>query len=100
MEASNFLIVSRLSPLFLIRPVCVMCSQRDIANEAGSTILMVTHSEKVAASSDRIIYLVDGDIQGELKLGKVTVKSDKTDPREELQKRERKLRQWLDEMGW
>jgi putative ABC transport system ATP-binding protein len=70
------------------------------ANEAGSTILMVTHSEKVAASSDRIIYLVDGDIQGELKLGKVTVKSDKTDPREELQKRERKLRQWLDEMGW
>ncbi len=70
------------------------------ANEAGSTILMVTHSEKVAASSDRIIYLVDGDIQGELKLGKVTVKSDKTDSREELQKRERKLRQWLDEMGW
>ncbi|MBQ9866699.1 MAG: ABC transporter ATP-binding protein, partial [Lachnospiraceae bacterium] len=40
------------------------------ANEAGTTILMVTHSEKVAASSDRIIYLMDGDIQGELKLGK------------------------------
>lgn len=33
------------------------------ANEAGTTVLMVTHSEKVAANSDRIIYLVDGDIQ-------------------------------------
>ncbi|MBQ3907121.1 MAG: ABC transporter ATP-binding protein, partial [Lachnospiraceae bacterium] len=33
------------------------------ANKLGTTVLMVTHSEKVAASSDRIIYLVDGDIQ-------------------------------------
>ena len=41
------------------------------ANEAGTTILMVTHSEKVAAMSDRIIYLVDGNIQGELVLGKI-----------------------------
>ena len=67
------------------------------ANEAGSTILMVTHSEKVAASSDRIIYLMDGDIQGELALGKL---SNAADTREELAKRERKLRNWLEEMGW
>ncbi len=69
------------------------------ANEAGTTILMVTHSEKVAASSDRIIYLMDGDIQGELKLGKVGTYAG-TDGREELMRRERKLRSWLDEMGW
>ena len=64
------------------------------ANEAGTTVLMVTHSEKVAANSDRIIYLVDGDIQGELNLGKFT------GGREELAKREKQLKKWLDDMGW
>lgn len=63
------------------------------ANRAGTTVLMVTHSEKVASISDRIIYLVDGNIKGELTLGK---KSDG----EEIGKRERKVRAWLEEMGW
>ena len=63
------------------------------ANRAGTTVLMVTHSEKVASISDRIIYLVDGNIQGELSLGK---KSDS----EEITNRERKVRAWLEEMGW
>lgn len=63
------------------------------ANRAGTTVLMVTHSEKVASISDRIIYLVDGNIQGELSLGK---KNDS----EEIVKRERKVRAWLEEMGW
>lgn len=63
------------------------------ANRAGTTVLMVTHSEKVASISDRIIYLVDGNIRGELTLGK---KNDS----EEIAKRERKVRAWLEEMGW
>ena len=63
------------------------------ANRAGTSIMMVTHSEKVASISDRIIYLVDGNIQGELSLGK---KGDG----EEIGKRERKVRAWLEEMGW
>ncbi len=63
------------------------------ANSEGTTILMVTHSEKVAASSDRIVYLVDGNIKGELNLGKQTDES-------ETVTRERKLKNWLDEMGW
>lgn len=67
------------------------------ANEAGSTVLMVTHSEKVAASSDRIIYLMDGCVQGELSLGKIGSAGDK---REELLKRERKVRNWLEDLGW
>ena len=62
------------------------------ANRMGTTILMVTHSERVASSSDRIIYLVDGNIQGELHLGKM--KDD------DLSGRERKVRNWLGEMGW
>ncbi|MBR6094164.1 MAG: ABC transporter ATP-binding protein [Lachnospiraceae bacterium] len=63
------------------------------ANKEGTTILMVTHSEKVAASSDRVVYLVDGNIKGELKLGKQTDEG-------ETAVRERKLKNWLDEMGW
>ena len=63
------------------------------ANSEGTTILMVTHSEKVASISDRIIYLVDGGIQGELTLGKMGDNN-------ELSARERKVRTWLDEMGW
>ena len=62
------------------------------ANRMGTTILMVTHSERVASISDRIIYLVDGNIQGELHLGKM--KDD------DLSGRERKVRNWLGEMGW
>lgn len=96
------------------------------ANEAGTTILMVTHSEKVAALSDRIIYLIDGDVKGELVLGKIGADAgaetglganEKTDPdasakadpgaqgrtlekRERIMLRERKLRQWLEGLGW
>ena len=63
------------------------------ANRMGTTILMVTHSEKVASVSDKIIYLVDGNIQGELVLGKMKEGDD-------LGSRERQVRNWLGEMGW
>lgn len=62
-------------------------------NNQGTTVLMVTHSERVAAISERIIYLVDGNIQGELNLGKLENIQD-------LSARERKLKNWLDEMNW
>ncbi|MGN0395357.1 MAG: ABC transporter ATP-binding protein [Coprococcus sp.] len=62
-------------------------------NNIGTTILMVTHSERVAAVSERIIYLVDGNIQGELRLGKLG-------DMQEISVRERKLKYWLEEMGW
>jgi len=63
------------------------------ANKNGTTVLMVTHNEKVASCSDRIIYLVDGNIQGELSLGKLTDLQDVTS-------RERRVKRWLEEMGW
>ena len=68
------------------------------ANKEGATILMVTHSEKVAACSDRIIYIMDGDIRGELMMGKMNGNADTSS--EQLVKRERQLRKWLEEMGW
>jgi putative ABC transport system ATP-binding protein len=63
------------------------------ANKNGTSILMVTHSERVAAVSERIIYLVDGNIQGELVLGKLNDMQD-------LSVRERKLKNWLTDMNW
>ncbi len=63
------------------------------ANKNGTTVMMVTHSEKVASISDRIIYLVDGNIQGEIVLGKMNDFG-------ELAVRERKIKNWLNEMGW
>ena len=62
-------------------------------NQEGTTIMMVTHSVKVAAQSDRIIYIEDGEIKGDFKLGKYTAQ-------ENFREREKKLSGWLVEMGW
>ena len=61
-------------------------------NAEGTTIMLVTHDVKVAAKCTRILYIVDGNIQGEYKLEKY----DKT----KLRDRERALNGWLMEMGW
>lgn len=63
------------------------------ANRQGTSVMMVTHSEKIASCSERIIFLVDGNIQGELMLGKM-------ESEDELAVRERKLRNWLQERNW
>ncbi len=63
------------------------------ANRAGTGILMVTHSERVAAQSERVIYLIDGGIRGELPLGRM-------EPDDDLGARERRLHAWLTEQGW
>lgn len=60
-------------------------------NESGQTVLMVTHDIKSARRANRIIYLQDGGIMGELKLGKY-VSGDK--------ERHEKIRKFLEEMGW
>ena len=63
------------------------------ANREGTAVLMVTHSEKIAAHSDRVIYLVDGGIRGELTLGRLEADAD-------VHAREQQLRAWLTELGW
>jgi putative ABC transport system ATP-binding protein len=60
-------------------------------NNSGQTILMVTHDVKSARRADRIIYLKDGGVTGELRLGKY-VSEDK--------ERHEKIRKFLEEMGW
>lgn len=62
-------------------------------NADGTTVMLVTHDVKVAAKCSRVLYIVDGNIQGEYPLGKY---ADTSLARE----RERKLNHWLMEMGW
>jgi putative ABC transport system ATP-binding protein len=62
-------------------------------NQEGTTILLVTHDIKVAAKTDKVLYIVDGNIKGEYVLGKFTDDSKRKD-------REKALNNWLLEMGW
>lgn len=62
-------------------------------NQEQMTILTVTHDPHVAAVTDRIIYLKDGRIEAELKLGKFT------DPLTQKQREDETLA-WLLEMGF
>lgn len=57
----------------------------------GQSIIMVTHDKKTALRGNRVLYIKDGQIFGECDLG---------DYRENDRKRERKLEQFLSEMGW
>ena len=61
-------------------------------NQGGTSILMVTHDSMVAARCDRILYLLDGKIQGELLLGKWLDATQKA--------REDQVRKWLSGLGW
>lgn len=61
-------------------------------NAEGTTIMLVTHDVKVAAKCTRILYIVDGNIQGEYALGNYDSSK--------LRDRERALNGWLMEMGW
>lgn len=61
-------------------------------NREGTTILLVTHDSKVASRCNRILYLLDGSICGELKLDRME------DGMERM--REEKVNRWLMDMGW
>lgn len=60
-------------------------------NSEGTTIMMVTHDSKVAAKCSRVLYIVDGHIEGEY----ISPASDVSD-----KERERALNNWLLDLGW
>ena len=62
-------------------------------NAEGTTIMLVTHDMRVAAKSDRVLYIEDGSIKGEYSFGKFCSE-------EETRQREKQLSNWLMEMGW
>lgn len=59
-------------------------------NHEGTTILMVTHDSRMASCCDRVLYLLDGKIQGEISF----TKEDSQEIREE------KIIMWLQKLGW
>ncbi len=68
-------------------------------NADGTTIMLVTHDKKVAAKCSRILYIVDGNIKGELALGRLDdealLAGDAV-----YKDRERRVSKWLEDMGW
>ena len=61
-------------------------------NKGGQSILMVTHDVKAAIRADRIIFLQDGQISGEINLEKYMPDSE--------QHREKQVLSWLTSKGW
>ncbi|MCI5656456.1 ABC transporter ATP-binding protein [Candidatus Pseudoruminococcus sp.] len=67
----------------------VMNELTNINNE-GTTIMLVTHDAKVAAKCTRVLFIVDGNINGQYNI----------DRKHSMRERERELNNWLIEMGW
>ncbi len=61
-------------------------------NGAGTSILMVTHDSRVASRCERILYLLDGKLRGELVLGKFKMGEERL--------REQRVSDWLGALGW
>lgn len=63
-------------------------------NQSGTTILLVTHDAKVAARTERVLFMSDGVIAGEKQLGKYS--KGEADGKG----RENELSSWLVQMGF
>lgn len=62
-------------------------------NQEGTTVILVTHDVKVAARSDEVIYLMDGEIEDRLRFGKYI--NEET----QIKIREKRLYEWLEAKG-
>ncbi|WP_195267713.1 ABC transporter ATP-binding protein [Eubacterium sp. 1001713B170207_170306_E7] len=63
----------------------------DQVNAQGTALMVVTHDPAVAARADRVLYIRDGNINGEYHLPKAP---------DCAKDRERGLNHWLMDMGW
>lgn len=63
-------------------------------NIEGKTVIIVTHDVKVAARADRVIFLMDGNIYDEMRLGKYYEEEKKESSRE------KELHEWLEKWGF
>jgi len=62
-------------------------------NQEGTTILLVTHDVKVAAKTDRVLFMLDGSLVAERQLGKYRKENNDGKAREE------RLAGWLTGLG-
>ncbi|MGL5354192.1 MAG: ABC transporter ATP-binding protein [Clostridium sp.] len=63
-------------------------------NKKGTTVMLVTHDVKVAAKTERILYMVDGNIVAQKKMSKYNVQKD------DIKEREQIVMKWLVENGF
>jgi putative ABC transport system ATP-binding protein len=63
-------------------------------NKSGTTIMLVTHNVRVAARTERVLFMLDGQIVSEKYLGKPS------ENETERKEREESLSSWLTELGF
>lgn len=61
-------------------------------NKEGQSIIMVTHDARAAIRADRLIYLEDGTIRGDMELSKYDEK--------DIKSREQQVNAWLESLEW
>lgn len=62
-------------------------------NSAGTAVMLVTHDAKVAAKTERILFMTDGEIVSEKYLGKYQEEA-------QLKEREEEVAIWLNKLGF
>ncbi|MFW5711426.1 MAG: ABC transporter ATP-binding protein [Spirochaetota bacterium] len=62
-------------------------------NSTGTTVMLVTHDVKVAAKTERVLFMMDGRIVAEKQMGKYSGNGD-------IKSREEELSAWLLEQGF
>lgn len=63
-------------------------------NKKGTTVMLVTHDVKVAAKTERILYMVDGNIVTQKKMRKYDAQHD------DIKERKESIMKWLVENGF
>jgi putative ABC transport system ATP-binding protein len=63
-------------------------------NKKGTTVMLVTHDVKVAAKTERVLYMVDGNLVAQKKMSKYDAQQD------DIKQREESIMKWLAENGF
>ena len=63
-------------------------------NTKGTTVMLVTHDAKVAAKTERVLFMVDGNLVAQKKMSKYDAQHD------DMKKREESIMKWLVENGF
>lgn len=69
-------------------------------NRDGQSIVMVTHDQRAALRGDRLLYLEDGQIIGDLSLPKYGEKDSKGETIQTDRARESQVTSWLSSLNW
>ena len=69
-------------------------------NNNGQSIVMVTHDIKAALHGNRILYLDDGNIVGELELSRYGEKDSEGNLLQDKKAREAQVNAWLESLDW